>query len=607
MFEAFRRRVFVFIGMVSVSLIAILLQLVRLQLLSGEEYALKARMNMEDYIPIAASRGEIYDRNYHSDTRDNVVLVSNRPSFNISTVPAKYETRKQMRNTLVRLSDITPIDVDSIMAEYTNKNPWQRLLIKEDIAFEKLVKIASHKELYSNIDWEVAPIRVYNYGPMFFHIIGYIGSISKEEYRNLRTEGYKYYQKIGKSGVEKEYDSMLRGVDGNVRRIVDVKNRTEGEEIGQQPVAGNNMVLTLDYQIQKRAYEAFEGMAGSCIVLKPSTGDVIALVSKPDFDPNMIISKNNSDLLDRLNNDPRRPFINRAIQSKYPPASTFKLITAISALEEEKWQPDRYVNCPGYFVLQGYRDTIIYDYAVHGRINLYQAIGKSASVYFYTMGHKIGPSVIINYANHFGLSDRTRIDLPGEVLGFVPSKKWKRKHYGQSWYDGDTINLSIGQGFLNVTPIGVANFVSGIVNNGIIYRPHVVSEIRSPDNSRLVKKIEPEKIKEIPLSPKTLEVIKTGMRLAVTEGTARRLSYLDVPFAGKTGTAQTRSNRDAKYTQHAWFVGYGPYGADPEDSYVIMVMVEYGIGGAATAVPIAEKVFAEMIKQGYFDGEQKRS
>jgi penicillin-binding protein 2 len=607
MFEAFRKRIYFFIGMVSVSLVAIIIQLINLQFLSGEEYNEKARMNMEDYIPIAASRGEVYDRNFYKDDKETVVLVSNRPSFNISTVPAKYNSKDEMSQTLINLSDIIPLDVNSVLSEFNVKNPWQRLTIQEDVEFEKVVKIASHKKLYSRIDWEVAPIRVYNYGPMFSHVIGYIGSISQKEYDVLRKEGYKYYQKIGKSGIEKQYDSLLRGVDGNVRRIVDVQNRTEGEEIGQHPLSGNNIVLTLDYYIQKKAYEAFEGRAGSCVVIKPSTGEVLALVSKPDFDPNMIISKNNNDILTKLYNDNQRPFINRAIQSKYPPASTFKLITAISALEEEKWSPDRYVNCPGYYILKGYKDTKIYDYAVHGNINLYQAIGKSASVYFYTMGHSIGPTVIINYANHFGLNESTSIDLPGEVSSFVPSQKWKRKQYGQSWYDGDTINLSIGQGFLNVTPIGVANFVAGIVNNGIIYQPHVVSEIRSPDNSQVIQKIQPEKIKEIPLSPKTLSVVKTGMRLAVTEGTSRRLSYLPVPIAGKTGTAQTRSERESDSTQHGWFVGYGPYDAEPEDTYIVMVMVEFGIGGAATAVPIAEKVFQEMIKQGYFDDQQKQS
>lgn len=605
MIEAFRVRGYVFFGIISCALLLIIFQLVNLQFLQGEVYQERARINMEDYIPIAASRGEIFDRNFSLAERDNVVLVSNRPSFNISTVPAKFSDYEGMRKALINLSDIIDVNVDGIMKEFDRNNPWQRVTIQEDVPFEKIVKIASRKEVYRNVDWEVAPVRVYNYGPMFAHLVGYIGSISRDEYQELRTSGYRYYQKIGKSGIEKQYDQLLRGIDGNVKRIVDVKNRTEGEEVGLQPVSGNNMVLTVDYDVQKAAYEALEGKAGSCVVIKASTGEIIAMVSKPDYDPNLIISKNNYETLKRLNSDPRRPFINRSIQSKYPPASTFKLVTAISALEEEKWKPDWIVNCPGYYVLKGYKDTVIYDYASFGNLDLYHAIGKSASVYFYTMGHKIGPTVIMNYANHFGLNDKSGVDLPGEVSGFVPSQKWKRKRFGQSWYDGDTINLSIGQGFLTVTPIGVANFVCGIVNSGVIYKPHVVKEVRTQDNRDIITQVEPEKLKEIPLSPSTLKVVKTGMRLSVKEGTSHRLSRLPVEWAGKTGTAQTRSDREDKYSQHAWFVGFGPYNGAPEDSYVVVAMIEYGIAGAATAVPVAEKVIKRMVDKGYFDAVQE--
>ena len=605
MAEAFRMRVLFCYAVVLFVLVVTIFQFINLQLVQGADYELKARTNMESFVPIVASRGEIFDRTFSTTNTNNRVIVSNRPSFNISTVPAKFNSKKEMRQALEKLSEIVDVDVNAAMKDYNASNPWQRVLVLEDVSFEKIVKIASHKQIYRNIDWEVAPVRVYNFGSMFSHIVGYIGSISKKEFLELRDQGYQYYQKLGKSGVERQYDKELRGVDGSVKRIVDVKNRTEGEEIGFQPVSGNNLVLTMDLEIQKAAYEAFEGFVGSCVVIKPATGEILALVSRPGYDPNAIISRDNSDIIRKLYNDKERPFLNRVIQSKYPPASTFKLVTAIAALEEEKWEAERIVNCPGYFVLKGLRDTVIYDYAVFGNINLYEAIGKSASVYFYTMGHKIGPTTIMNYANHFGLGERSGIDLPGEVAGFVPSQKWKRKAFGEGWYDGDSVNLSIGQGFLAVTPISMANLVCAIVNNGIIYKPHVVKEIRTPDNNKVLKTIEPEKIREIPLSPSTLNVIKTGMRLSVKSGTSRRLAYLPVPFAGKTGTAQTRSVRDSKYTQHGWFVGYGPHGADPRDSYVIMVMVEYGIAGAATAVPVAEKVFSKMIEQGYFDVVQK--
>jgi len=247
-----------------------------------------------------------------------------------------------------------------------------------------------------------------------------------------------------------------------VRRIVDVRQRTEGEEVGQRPVAGNNLVLTIDYNIQNTVYEAMKGMKGAAIVLKPSTGEVIALVSKPDFDPNLIISKNNADIIKKLQTDRERPFLDRVIQSKYPPASTFKLVTAVSALETEKATPDKTYYCVGKYTLKGYKDHDFYDYDVHGSVDLPWAIAKSCSVYFYQLGLLTGPSVMMRYAEDFGLNQKSGIDIPGEVAGFVPSRQWKYKVFGQPWFDGDTVNMAIGQGFLHVTPMGMCEFISAL-------------------------------------------------------------------------------------------------------------------------------------------------
>lgn len=605
--EAFRRRIYVYVVGVALYFIVVLLQVINLQLFNGKEYKLRAKLNMEDYVPIPASRGEIYDRNFKGHTDQNTVIVSNRASFNILTVRAKFHDDTQLRNTLINLSNLIEFDVTEAVKEVKSKNKWQRVVLLEDVPFEKVVNIASHADLYPNISWEDAPVRVYNYGAMFSHVVGYIGSINANEYKNLKNKGYKYYHKLGKSGLEKQYDTVLRGKDGKVRRIVDVKNRTEGEEIGEDPVSGKNLVLTLDYNIQKAAYDILGDLTGAVVVMKASTGEVISLVSKPDYDPNIIISKNNSSVMKELQSNKDNPFLNRSIQAKYPPASTFKLITSISALEEEKWKPEWTNYCPGYYVLKGFQDKTVQCYKgiAHGKLNLYQAIGKSCNVYFYNLGYKIGPTPIMKYANYMGLNDKTQIDLPGEISGFIPSKKWKLKTFGESWYDGDTINLAIGQGFTSVTPIEMANLVCGIVNRGIIYKPHLVSEIRSQDNLKVLQQITPEKLKEVPLSSNTIRTVQAGMRYAVTNGTSVRLRHLVVPFAGKTGTAQTRSRIGSESTQHAWFVGFGPYGADPEDTYVIAVFIEHGVAGALTAVPVAEGVFYNMIQQGYFSDTQK--
>lgn len=588
-----------FIVVVAVVFGTFLVQLINLQVVQSEEYSIKSKINMENNIPIPASRGEIYDRHFSPNEKNNVI-ASNRPSFNVTTIPAYFEEEGKLEDTIRNLSKLLEFDYNAVMEDIRASNPWDRYIIMEDVKFDKIVKIASYGNMFPNIDWVDAPVRVYKHDNMFAHLAGYIGSISRKEYKNLKNAGYKYYQKIGKAGIEKEYDMLLRGVDGYVRRIVDVKNRMEGEEIGKNPVSGNNLVLTIDYEIQKAAYEAMQGRKGSVVVMKPSTGEILCLLSKPDFDPNKIISKNNTRILEELYKDMDKPFLNRSIQSRYPPASTFKLVTAASALEEEKWKPRWTLNCTGKYTLQGYIDRDFYCYRVHGTVNLYQAIGKSCSVYFYQLGYKIGPSIIMKYANYFGLNDKTGIDIPGEIDGFVPSKKWKLKTFGQPWFDGDTLNMSIGQGFLAVTNIGMANFLSAIVNEGVLYKPYLVKEVRSNNNQSIISSHAPEKLKEIPLSNTTLDTLKTGMRLAVKEGTAARLGYIKVPICGKTGTAQTRSRRKDDDTQHAWFVGFAPYDGKVENSVVVTVMVEYGVAGAVSAVPVAEVIFNKLNNLGYF-------
>jgi len=599
MLEAFRRRMYFFMAMVLIVFTMFLAQLFYLQVVKYEEYSLRSRSNMESNIPIPASRGEIYDRNF-SLTEDNPVIASNRSSFNITTIPANFEDDALLEQTIKKLSRLLQFDYQSIIDQIKNSNPWDRFVIKEDVKFDKIVKIASYENLFPNIDWGDAPVRVYKHDNMFAHSIGYIGSITKDEYGNLKNAGYKHYQKIGKTGIEKEYDMLLRGVDGYVRRIVDVKNRMEGEEIGQHPVSGNNLVLTIDYEVQKTAYEAMAHNKGSVVVIKPATGEILCLLSKPDYDPNQIISRDNATILEELYKDKDKPFLNRAIQSRYPPASTFKLVTTISALEEEKWNPQRVIYCPGKYTLQGYIDKDFYCYSVHGSLDMIHAIGKSCSVYFYQLGYSIGPTIILKYANYFGLNNKTGIDIPGEIDGFIPSKKWKLKTFGQPWFDGDTLNLSIGQGFLAVTNIGMANLVSAIVNKGVLYKPHLVKTIRSNNNQGIISSHTPEKLKEVPLSQTTLNVVTQGMRIAVKNGTAARLGYIKVPICGKTGTAQTRSRRKDDASQHAWFVGFAPYDGKPEDSVVVVVMVEYGIAGAVSAVPVAEAVFNKLYRLGYF-------
>lgn len=600
MLEAFRRRALFFMGSAGFVFLIIILQLVNLQLIKGKQFEEKARLNMESYLPIEAARGNIYDRNFAPDG-NNRPIVTNRPSFNLSTIPAAFHDSELMQKTIIQVSRILEIDPAPVLKDMTSGNPWERITIKEDVPFEHIVLIASHKEKFPNIEWVDSSVRVYNYGSIFSHSIGYIGSISREEFQALRQHGYRFYQNIGKSGIERQYDMDIRGTDGHIIRIVDVRNRIEGERIGQHPESGNNLVLTLDTEVQKTVYEAIGDRKGAAIVLKPSTGEVISLVSRPSFDPNMMITREDRFAISDILENKDKPFLNRVIQSRYPPASTFKLVTTIAALETDRGSPTETHHCPGKYTLKGYIDRDFHCHERHGIIDMIEAIAESCSVYYYKLGYKTGPTRILRYAGYLGLNELTGIDIPGERPGFLPSQAWKQRTFGEPWYDGDTINISIGQGFLASTPISLVNMISAIVNNGIVYKPRLLQEVRSPDNSRILRRAESEILREIPLSPTTLETIKTGMRASVESGTSRRLSYLKVPVAGKTGTAQTRSQRKVDRSQHAWFVGYAPYGAPPEETVAIAVLIEYGVAGAAAAVPVAERVFYKMQQLGYFD------
>ncbi len=599
MLEAFRFRMYFFVSVVSIVFLILIIQVINLQLIHGDQYKIKSRSNMENYIPIPATRGVIYDRNFDT-AHGGISIVTNRPSFNVTTIPARFSSKKEFKQVLNNLCTLLNIDRDKIKLDRKDINPWERIVILEDVGFDSIIKIASNEHLIPNIGWEDAPVRVYNFGNMFSHVVGYIGSISKGEYKRLKKSGYKYYQKIGKNGIEKKYDKILRGRDGFVRRIVDVKNRTEGEEVGLEPAAGNNIVLTLDYEVQKTAYELLGNLQGAVVAIKASTGEVIALLSKPDYDPNMIISKDNSTIIKELLKDKNRPFLNRVIQARYPPASTFKLVTSIAALETERSYPQKTFFCSGKYTLKGFKDRDFYCFAPHGKLDLYHAIAKSCSVYFYQLGYMTGPTAIMKYAEYLGLNEKTEIDLPGEEKGFIPSRKWKMKTFGQSWFDGDTLNMSIGQGFLSVTPIEIANLLAAIVNNGITYKPQLIKEILSGDNKKVIKKFRKERLRETPLSPITLKTLKEGMRLGVTEGTQRMLKNLKVKIAGKTGTAQTKSNRKENISQHAWYTGYAPYDESPEKAIVVTVLVEYGKWGALSALPIAGKIFTKLEQLGYF-------
>jgi penicillin-binding protein 2 len=406
------------------------------------------------------------------------------------------------------------------------------------------------------------------------HILGYVGDITRDELKVLYNKGYQTGDVIGKAGIEKEYDQQLRGADGREYRMVDVR----GKDIKAvktsivPPEMGANLVLTIDSNIQKIAESALGERIGSALVLKPSTGEVLALVSYPWYNPNQISGAAASGSYSQLLTDPKMPLIDRAVQSSYPPASTFKTVLTAGILEEKAFPADKKVLCPGEI---SYGDRIFRCHIKkpgHGWLNLQQALAQSCDIYFWTVGRDyLGVERIVEYAKEFGFGKSTGIDLPGEIEGFVPTPQWKDRRFHEKWLGGDTMNLAIGQGYMLVTPLQVADMLALIVNDGVVYRPHLLKELRDPANGSIIKRVEPEVIIKSRISSDTLAELRVNLRRVVTEGTVKfPINTKAVEIAGKTGTAEV----GLADRWHSWFVSYGPYNAPASEAIIVVVMVE---------------------------------
>lgn len=545
------------------------LYLFSLQIVNGPEYQARAQQVARRITTIPAQRGEIYDRNY------DVPLVMNIPSFAVDVIPAEVP-EDGMSELVGKLSEVLSISEasvkDKLRPEY--RHLYQPMEILSGVSLQTIIKIAERIEEYPGVTWRNKPIRSYLESGSISHVLGYVGNITREDLQVLYNRGYDRNAVIGQAGIEKQYDMTLRGKDGVSYRMVDVRGRSVGSGGGEEvpPETGKNLVLTIDRHIQTLCEKALGERIGSVVVLKPASGEILALVSYPWYDPNIFNSRGESQEYRELSLDPRFPFLNRAIQSTYPPASTFKIIMTTAVLEEEAFDPEKTVTCEGKMRL-GDRVFHCHVKSGHGPLNLAEGLAQSCNVFFYTMGVEyLGIEKIVDFASRFGLGRLTGIDLPGETRGLVPSPQWKEDVYNTPWVGGDTMNISIGQGYLSVTPLQMANAVAMIVNEGVNYRPHIVKEIRDPITGEILEKVEPTVLNTSSIRQETFQKVKDYMRGVITEGTARYVILTDaVEVAGKTGTGEAGFEEN----WNSWFVAFAPYGAEnPEDQIVLVVQVE---------------------------------
>jgi len=568
--------------------------LFNLQVIRGLEYQKKAVSIARQVERIPAQRGEIYDRSY------NLPLVLNVDSFALVVTPA--EIPANMRDTVFsKLATVLDVPLDEVQKKIPPSyyKLFQPVEISNSVGQDIIVRIAERIDEFPGVSWYSRPKRNYLESGSFSHLIGFVGDISRDELKVYYNKGYQAGDIIGKAGVERQYDSLLRGKDGRQFKTVDVhgRNVASGSRDVEPPQMGKNIVLTIDRPTQILAEKALGDRIGSMVVLKPATGEILAMASWPSFSANKIIDKGGNNEYARLLADPRTPLIERAIQSSYPPASTFKTIMSTAIIEEKAIPLQEKVLCTGEI---SYGDRVFRCWIHkpgHGWLNLEGALAQSCDVYFWEVAKdRLGIERMVTYSREFGFGQATGIDLPGEVAGFVPTPQWKERQFHEKWLGGDTLNMAIGQGYLLVTPLQLADMMAMVVNEGVIYRPHVLQEVRDPRDGSILMKTTPEALIASSISKDTFKTVKEYLRGVIVNGTAHYpVNTRVVNVAGKTGTAEV----GLADRWHSWFVGYGPVDAtNPEDIIIVVAMIE-ATNPWEWWAPYATNI----VFQGYFAGQ----
>lgn len=580
-----------FLAAIFCALSIILFRSLYLQIIKGDYYQLVAETNRTREKPLLSARGLIYD----SQKRP---LVKNIPFFDAQILPKDLSYNEKTRADQVRdIAAILQIN-ESETWEKLNKYPPNfkyYITVKENIDYEQALLLKIQAQNKPGLFIGVRNQRQYMNAVEFSHILGYEGKITESELKGKENQGYLLNDYLGKTGLELYYEDVLRGKYGQDTVEIDVAGQEKKVLSHQDPQNGQNLVLTIDSDVQQKAREIlinnlkkYNKSRASLIMINPQNGEIIALVSYPDFDNNLFAGGISTPDYKNLIENPNQPLFDRALKGEYPSGSVIKMAVAAGALQE-KIITDRtsFLSTGGLWL---YERWFFPDWSAggHGQTNVYRAIAWSVNTFFYIIGggyqdfQGLNADGLQKYFQLFGFGDKTGLDLPGEATGLVPDPVWKLKIKNEEWYIGDTYHMAIGQGDVLVTPLQIANYTTAFANGGILYKSHLVKEIFA--NGGEPREIQPEILRENFIDPANIEIIKKAMRQTVTVGSAQYLDRLDVPVAGKTGTAQWHTEKDT----HAWFTGFAPYD-NPE--VVITVLVEEGGEGSAVSVPIAYDVF----------------
>lgn len=544
-------------------------RLFMMQIIQGADYRSQSQKISRTVRVIPAQRGEIFDRNA------GLPMVINTDSFSVNLVPGEiseglYDTvvMKLAGYLGIKKSDIDKKIPSNIRRAYTSVE------VKSNVPFEVICNIAENSTELPGVSWENKPVRNYVVTGSMSHVLGYVGDITREELNVLYNQGYTRNSIVGKTGIEKQYDKLLQGKPGRESRTVDARGRIiNNKPVIEPPISGNNLILTIDANIQALAEKALGDRVGSIVVLRPADGEVLAMVSYPFFDANLFTREDYSSQYAKLASAPNNPLLNRAVNAIYPPASTFKTIMATAMLNEKSFPSSKPIICDGQMDYGG-RIFHCHVKTGHGPLDLKNALAQSCDVYFWIIGRDyLGVDRIASYAKEFGFGQSLEIDLPTSEKGLVPSAQWKERHFHEKWLGGDTLNMSIGQGYTQITPLHMADMMAMVCNNGTIYRPHLLKEVRNGSTGEVVEKIEKEKMLSSNVAPEVWKEVKEDLRYTITDGTpAYPMHNKVVQLAGKTGTAEV--NGYEKNHWHSWMIAYGPYDAPVEDQVVVATIVE---------------------------------
>ena len=578
---------------ISVLVIAVLIgRAAYLQIYQGEYYAGLADGNRIRIVPSMAPRGTFYDRN-------GELLVTNRPGFSVSLLPL---TAPISDDVIARLSDLLKVPTDDIKTKIAGHSGFNPIRIKTDVTPDIVSIIEEQKSQYPGVVIEVTPIRDYILKQEGAHTFGYVSEINDTELEKMKDEGYKSGDIIGKFGIEKIYDKELRGENGGQQVEVDVSGKPVQILGRKEPVPGDDLELTIDIKLQQAAEKAVDEQltqigahAAAAVVMNPQTGEILAMVSRPAFDPNLFAHGISSKDWNQLNNNPYHPMDNKTITGEYPPGSTFKIVTGTAALTEGVVTPDEQIFDSGHhwIIPKGNADG-----EALGWLNFRSALAHSDNVYFYEMGNRLGIDRLEKYARMFGLGAKTGIDLPYEATGLVANRRYKEKNFDDGeWYLSETFDAAIGQGFNLVTPLQAAMVMGEIAADGKRYKPHVVNRIIAPDGS-VVKDFQPELLSQLDVPEEDIKLVQDGLHDVTKYGTAASsFRGFTVDIAGKTGTAENSQGRD-----HGWFVAYGPF---DNPNVVVAVIVENGGYGSQSAVPIGRKILEAAFGLNQDGGDKK--